>query len=529
MNGQHAYANEILRALDHVDPAASIDGVKDVVIAELRALDPAVRLRKTQYFNHSFAPDLIASWPTDEEIPDRYIYLKISSQPDYLLEDVNLIADQRPIIFGLSPAPVGTGPVLHEIQRTSQESNTLVTDADGLSELIEHRDSRFVSLASNAVAQGGRGVFNEDSGAVAAKSLEAGFRGALAVDAEPTLSARKTINTLLDTQHANRMTSLLEAAWVGGGGQLRDFPGRTNILARSHIGDEGLQFLLEYDEIDDNAFWERIGRQTSIHQLGRLRLPDGSTNLEHFIRANIHSIAVRACRVLEAQQIGLHAEPQSVLRWFVDRGRRLLALRGGDFTAYFGANVTELNGVRRRRESGISIPELDARAQTSVITDVELTSGAGKRTVTIQSNDRTDLAADLAARESFPEFGRDTSPAVVMVKRAGAALNRSASARDRVLTCDFRTATAFRRTSSKLSLAELVGVGIPLLHRVADIDRSAIQQAIRREEEQGMLEGFEAGKQLFRRLTTNGGAGGTIDLPFSTMALPPAEEGHRRD
>lgn len=478
------YSKRIAGALDYADPERSITAVKTVVADELRTLDPTMKIEATQYFNHSFSPDFVASWPKDPQTPKRFIYLKISSQLHHLFEDVGLVEDLRPIVFGLGSTPTGSADLKQEVRDTTLRTNTLITDADGIEELITHNQSRFVSLASNAVAQGGRGVVDESRGAETARRLEAGFEGALAVDSASTRSATETLESLLDVKYADRMTRLLQAVWMGAGGLLSDFPGRLDVTSR--ISDEALQFLFEYEEIGDQDFWKRLGRGVGIHQLGRLALPDGSANLEHFIRANIHDISTRACRVLAARPNPEKSRSKDGLKWFVDGGRRLLALRGHDFTAVFGANLSDLGQVRRDRNSGISVRELQHRAVSSVITEAELLSlsSNGRRTVKLTSEDHTSLLRDLSENRVFAESGPE---ATVIVKRAGAAID----ARDRVLTCDFQTATAYRRTSSKITLAELAGAGLPLLHSMSGRDLDALAFRTRSPEDIGLFGRFE--------------------------------------
>jgi hypothetical protein len=45
--------------LSDPDPESSISSVKNAVAVGLRGVDPSVRVRKTDYFNHTLAPDLV--------------------------------------------------------------------------------------------------------------------------------------------------------------------------------------------------------------------------------------------------------------------------------------------------------------------------------------------------------------------------------------------------------------------------------------------------------------------------------------
>lgn len=64
--------NETMRSAIHEALGAHngddlIRGVKSVLIHELSALDPAVKIENTGYFNHTFVPDLVMKWGTVPE------------------------------------------------------------------------------------------------------------------------------------------------------------------------------------------------------------------------------------------------------------------------------------------------------------------------------------------------------------------------------------------------------------------------------------------------------------------------------
>jgi len=77
MTTARAYDAEILAALDIENPRNSVATVKSVVISQFEALDTRVKIKSTDYFNHTFAPDLVLSWPWDR-MPERYVYLRFN-------------------------------------------------------------------------------------------------------------------------------------------------------------------------------------------------------------------------------------------------------------------------------------------------------------------------------------------------------------------------------------------------------------------------------------------------------------------
>lgn len=53
-------------ARDHDNPFDQIRIIKQAVTREVRALDPTISPRFTEYFNHSIAPDIVLRWPNED-------------------------------------------------------------------------------------------------------------------------------------------------------------------------------------------------------------------------------------------------------------------------------------------------------------------------------------------------------------------------------------------------------------------------------------------------------------------------------
>ncbi|KAA9164965.1 hypothetical protein FPZ12_006860 [Amycolatopsis acidicola] len=425
-------------------PEASIDGIKNAVIEEFYQLDPRARVKKTEFFNHTFAPDLIVSWPSNAK---RYLYLRSETELGYLLEDLRFIQENRPIIFELSDAIASEGGSANELERQSERNDTLVTDAAGLGSLIDGRDSKFLELATSSLAQGGRGVLDENNGKAATLAFRGGFDGALSLDRTRTKNAVYAIARYLNLDHATRMQSLLQAVWVGAGGSLSNFPGNSpHSLAA--ISDDALAFLMEYDEIDDDYFWRRLGANVGLPQLTRLTLPQGSPNLEHFIHANLNVLWGRCVRVKEAQEFLSDTDNVIGTRWFAQHN--LLGLRGRSFAAYFGDRVQELDSVRPTRRDGVTVPALNNRASKLHIDQVEFASE--NRTLKYASSD----GSNLVDTEELTGVGQSMGSSG-LIKRAEVKLISGQH-----LSCDFTSASATARTSARIPLVSLALTAIPL-------------------------------------------------------------------
>ena len=475
---QVEYAGQIAQALSLEHPGDSVEGVKETVIRELTTLDPRMVIRRTEYFNHSFVPDLVASWPGNARAGERYIYLKFNDEIDYLLEDLTLVKDSEPIIFGLSKTPRDHNENrARDLFDSSTQSNTLVTDAAGVETLIDRGPSRFLDLATSTLTQGGRGLVDAPVAARAVENLADGFEGARHTDSSLTRRATRTVDLLFDPTHADRLNRLLQAVWIGSGGRLEDFPGRRNETAE--LPDEILQFLLDYEEIPDDDFWRRLGRRVTVGQLCRLAIPDGSRNLDRLMGVNAKVYWSRACRI-RRHGAALLANKSSAPSWAVDRG--LLAYRASLYAAYLAESVEHLDEITPDHSAGIMVEELRRRADGIALNALDFS--AGGRVVKYSSESEEDIADDEAIAEIERSLLGD-----VVIKRASVTLKNG-----RRLSCDFTTNTITGRTTSKPKIPELLHAAILLLRGNEPAEKAILDSIPGLDEDEDQQLSFDFGK-----------------------------------
>jgi hypothetical protein len=464
------YVGSLDSALALADPTDTVESVKSVVSAELSALDSGMCIRWTDYFNHSFVPDLVATWPKSDR-PDRYIYLKFNHELGHLFDDLSLVVDKQPIVFGLTATPRGNGDGTVRIARKSQDTDTLVTDAAGIETVLDARSNDFLRLVAGAVAHGGRGLLDRPAAQDVTRSVAHGFDGARLTEPVPTRRAVDALDTVLNPATAGRMVRLLQAVWVGSGGHIDTFPGRPE--AGDGISDEALEFLLCLEEIPDANFWDRIGREVPIAQLTRVNLPAGSTNLDHLMRVNADRYAARSCRVHveapdPAETTDLAGVPGRTHRtgtsWSVER--RLLALRGDLFTAYIAEHVDDLRrSPYAPKRDGIPLGELMRRAQHLVLSELDLASAG--RTVRYSTAERSGVLRDATLGVLLHGLGEDAA-----VRRTAVVLDKGR------VSCDFQTRTVTSRTNSTVGLPDLLLVAIHLFADTTDHETDHVRRLI---------------------------------------------------
>lgn len=200
------YTTQIRDGLFDPSPRESIFRVKAAVANELAALDDTAQIRSTDFFNHTFAPDFVMTWPDKVERP---VFLRMSYDLDALVEDVALIDAKDPFIFGLTP---NEGTATDErIDEAVEETGAMFTEPDALERLIERKKTdSTANMLSNAIAQGGRGTFVGDEAVEFAEVVSRGFEAAADVKADGTAEAISEIEDRLGSTQAWRMNRVLQ-------------------------------------------------------------------------------------------------------------------------------------------------------------------------------------------------------------------------------------------------------------------------------------------------------------------------------
>jgi hypothetical protein len=434
--------DEALRIPRSVD---SIEAVKAAVIRSIKSLDRRAQIENTDYFNHSFAPDLVLSWPHVHNQNERFVYLRFNEHPEWIAEEVLGLAKRRAIVYGLRTTQ--REEKTPELETISVESNTLVTDPAGISELTEGSPTGITGFITRTIFQGGRGLLDQPSADALSANVNAGFVAAGQADRDITAGAVSIISNYFDRQHAARNLGFLKAIWRASGASALDFP--ANSAETDDPGDDAIEYLLDTDEIDDWGFWRAIGDGISLKRLSEISLPRGSFNLGHLVEANLDRLWARAMRVISDQRrLEDFDVEEGGLIWRITGA--LLALSGEHFTAFVAPTVGDLKQIKTDDPGdGIPVMEVRRRSQGIPIDSLEMT--AGDRVITYGSQDRQDVSND----DQLDSLGAAMGSTVV---RKGSVLIGG-----RRVELDFALRTATARTSGQPPMAELIGSALPLI------------------------------------------------------------------
>lgn len=460
---------EIREALAMPATGASVAAIKKAVVRSLRTVDPRVSVETTDYFNHSFAPDLVLTWPFTPSQPERFVYLRFNEHLDWISQDLRLIEDRHPVVYGLAASLPDSPAEAAELSRQSAETQTLVTDAASVDFLAAEPPTGLGGLVGRAIIRGGRGLLDTQRASSVTTEIADGFQAARSADTARTRSAVERAIEFLRPSESDRLLGFLQAMWIGAGARSDDFPGPVAIS--QDPGNDGLAFLIQDEEIADRQFWRALGSSLSLERLASLGLVGAPPNLQHVISANIDRLWARACRVKpDEPRLG----DDSSLLWRVDRG--LVALSGSSFTAYLGSTVDDIDQIKvGRKHNGVTVAELRQRS-SSPVDLLELSNG--ERVVTYGSEDQTDVASDDALGALSDALGFSN------VRRATVNLN------DRRLDLDFTTNTISARTSGRPPVSDLLKVGLPLLWDLNETERHELTVLTAPDGDQQALELF---------------------------------------
>jgi len=463
MSVRTEFEQAITAASDKRDPLDRIAAIKRAVTSEIRAADPSVSVTFTEYFNHSFAPDMVLRWPTENR--ERLLFVRPNSSERWLLNGLRFVSSHRPLVFTLENLAAKDSSLKPDADRgvlsdEARATDTWITDPSAMAAIssVRTRESS-LGLLSQALVRGGRGVAGGDEITDLTEKTQAGFVASAQLSEAPTRTAVQAIESNLDAEQSGRLTRVLRAVWEGHGGPSSRFPKAESV---GRLTDDDLSYLLSAMGNASSDFWRRIGRTITTAQLGRVRVEDPSASLQAMVLANLEHLQARGVRVIsEPFRLG---ESDQIPRWLVSKG--CLALRGLNWTAYVAARRAEemppaddarapdLNELRRR-----------ALEVSAPITQVQF--GRDDRAITYESKDCTDVLEDPGLQQVAADLR------ITAIEKAVAALEG-----DRSVGLDFSKKTAIGPTSAVFPLGTLARSVLPLLSDLDDEEMAKLRGAL---------------------------------------------------
>lgn len=458
------FATHISEALFDPSPRESISRIKNAVANELTALDATAEVKATEYFNHTFAPDFVLTWPDQVE---RRVYLRLAYDLEALTDGMDLIGSHAPLVFGLnSRESVEAKP---RIEEAITGTNVMFTEPAAMERLIQHKVTETTAnLFSNAIAQGGRGTFVADDAVQLSDVVERGFVGASSIRPEPTAEAISVFTSHLGDAQASRMTRVLQAVWEGSEGSLNDFPGSADLTGR--LTPEALRYLVKYMRTDDIGFWQRIGRKIQFSDIEALDFDSDSENIQQLIRANLDVIPARAA-VVHQDPLGVKPlETNQQFGW--SRRGKYITFEAPNLYAALSTSKTDLDNVARESAESVSVEDFIERSENFKL--VEVTLEASPETVTART-DKGTINPDRLRKLAESVEGSGAVTAATFTTPSGR------------VTTNLTDQAGTGVTSSKLLMADLLATTLPIVSRLEPSIRSELNEFLKYDEIPGQL------------------------------------------
>ncbi|GAT11761.1 hypothetical protein H7I77_00355 [Mycolicibacterium novocastrense] len=457
--------SDILAAADITESGEAVSRIKQLAAQTLQEADADMRLLATEHFNHSYLPDFVMRWPNR---PQRFVFLRASSYPDEIADDVVRLADRHPIFVQLSEfVPYADQPLrqsLDLLSRSAGDRKSLVASVPAIGLLDD--SPRTGKMLSSFVMRGGRGVIEDSEAETLAQRVESGFDGALHSDRDRTADAIQAVESVLDPASSVEFTHLFEAAWISGGASAVEFPGGVTSIGDNLTADL-LRQMLEIVPESLIDFWEQIGNAVTLESFERLHLVGSQPRLQNLMQTAIRRLSSNRCVIRRTQRADQEADP---FIWQIENGS--LSLRGGGYQAWIGvpakSSSERVTEERFAVDSPPSLSRLSARAEEAglTISDIGVSDSDGIA-VRFTSPGSGDVAtSDLVERVT------GTVGALVQVNEVVALVE------GKRVDVDYARGVAAARTSARVSVPGLIWNGWNLLAETDDYSRETLAQTL---------------------------------------------------
>lgn len=437
------------------DAASSIDALQAEVASKFESADAGVSVRKTGYFNHTYAPDFVLRWASAKD--ERHVFIRTSDSAQYLAEDIDLARDRDPIFVPLSGVAASSSDDADAPARLavkSRQSRALIASAPTIEALRPAgRPGSISGIAARAVLQGGSGVVLPDRATDFGDAIASGFAGALEGDEATTSNAVRASTELLDDRRTAQLAELLQAAWIGGGQTGTSFPGLG--IASAAVEPEALKLLLDTVEVEDTSFWSRLARGLKLSHFANITISDQHPGFQMLMQAAAHRLNAKGARAVQ-----LDAELLTPPRWAVNDGRLSLAIQDA-----------RLEFVDRSIED-FAAEGVDVSPTVRVFANRAQQANLNVLRVSLSSNDRR---LDFASEDGTSVAGDDRLVALESDIGVGATVLRaSVDAEGRELGISMLSGTASGHTRSLFYVSTLVRTLLPLVTDLSEQGQSEL-------------------------------------------------------
>ncbi|GLY97442.1 hypothetical protein [Actinoplanes sp. NBRC 103695] len=278
-----AVTEQIRSAMASNNPDDIVNGVKQAVAQEVTSLSPDANVVLTNYFNHTYMPDLVVEWNDAGKRDERPIFLRNDLRPEATERDVRSLARQEPVVLSLTALDepsVASSPLREQAREANR---VLVTDVVSLADMATPFDTQrstsrgreeapLLRLVQANLLKGGRGLLTPhdierlaqsatppETGTALTEQFLATFQETADEMFAPDASLRLRRSAELLRLGLGLSTDIIDSI-AGGSGELSEVE---------------LRVLIPYLLVDETArantrLWHYIGSMMSLERLEEL-------------------------------------------------------------------------------------------------------------------------------------------------------------------------------------------------------------------------------------------------------------------
>lgn len=346
------FVSELSAALDTPNRGDTINRVHELVAHALHRLEPRAEIKHTDYFTHSFVPDLVMRWGAEEDRQERHVFLRFSVTRPGFARDLDNLAEDSPLFLGMTDAEGLLSARWGAAHPTSELNGTLVTQSPAIDEFDSalRRDAR-ARRATGPIVRAGHGLIDEArAGNLAEVYVSAAYAAAEPGEKSASQLVEVALDALREVLYETDQLDVersLQSEWIRHGGDPYAFPSTTPWNAEL-LDVETLRTvlisLLESSRPVAPETWQRNAGFILAEDLGRILgrdLRGGTFNdLAHALLPNWTAKWVWAQRtespslfpgfdwIIEDGRLGI--ESSDLRTFFADDGRHFKDKEGGN-------------------------------------------------------------------------------------------------------------------------------------------------------------------------------------------------------
>jgi hypothetical protein len=322
---QQAVTERIRSAMQSSNPRDIVTGVKEAVTQEVGSLSPDAKIVTTEYFNHSYMPDLVLEWNEAGKRDQRPIFLRNTLRPAVVENELQALAKREPIMLSLT-APAEPGPRFDVLRERARQANrVLVTDLVSLADVAAPSGEQghiggprgvgapLLRLVQANLLKGGRGLLtSEDAERLTRSVARADEDGGLS---EEFLSSfQESADELFAPDAALRLRRAAELLRFGLSREVVE----TLSLSEGQLSDVELRVLLPYLLSDETAsvkprLWTYVGSMMSLERLEDMWDALSEVDVSALVVPNVETWTARRAQLVINNSFEAHDDDVEVI------------------------------------------------------------------------------------------------------------------------------------------------------------------------------------------------------------------------